>query len=163
MQVSETDGIAPSRDGYVIGAPGLHEVEGVVYRYLRNGRPAPCPREMYELLVERGEQAREQAWIDVNAGEPIAEGSRNESIFHLALELVREGKAKAEILARLLVVNREQCRPPLAVGLVREATRRRPQVGTRASDPRGTVEREGAQRPRRAPRRDPRGRAGEEA
>jgi RecA-family ATPase len=118
VQIDDSNGIAPSKDGYVVGAPGLHELEGIVYRYVHNGRPALCPRRTYELLVERGKQTRKQAWADFKAGEPISRGWRNETIFHAALERVRAGEARSQILERLLEVNREQCRPPLEEALV---------------------------------------------
>jgi replicative DNA helicase len=118
VQIDEVEGIAPSKDGYVVGVPGLHELEGVVYRYVRNGKPTLCPGETYELLVARGEQTRKRVWTDFEAGKPIPQGWRNETLFHLALELVRAGDSRAEVLERLLQVNREQCRPPLSEELV---------------------------------------------
>ncbi len=120
VQIDEQTGIAPARDGYVVGVPGLHELPGVVYRYLRDDALATCPRATHTRLVERGEETREKAWADFKAGEPIAKGWRNETIFHAALELVREGKPRGQILERLLEVNREQCDPPLAEERVRK-------------------------------------------
>jgi replicative DNA helicase len=120
VQVDEEKGIAPSRDGYVVSPPALHELPGVVYRYVDDGELAPVPPETYRQLVERGEQTREQAWLDFKAGEPITKGWRNETIFHAALELVRAGKTRADALEELLEINARQCRPPLDDALVRK-------------------------------------------
>lgn len=46
-------------------------------------------------------------------GEPIQEGQRNSTLLSLAGSMRRPGMTENEMLAALLVVNRERCQPPL--------------------------------------------------
>ena len=119
VQIAE-DGITTSSDGYLVGAAAVHPT-GHVYDYVNGVEEiAVLPREMYDRLVELGNESREQAARSFETGEPIPTGHRNDTIFSLALDLVRAGKRHAEILERLLQVNREQCQPPLGEDLVRK-------------------------------------------
>jgi AAA domain/Bifunctional DNA primase/polymerase, N-terminal/Primase C terminal 1 (PriCT-1) len=114
------DGITTSSDGYLIGGGALHP-SGHVYRY-ENGaiELAELPIELYELIVRLGQETSERTWHKLEDGAPISKGSRNDAIFHRALELTRSGKARPEILEELLRINAEQCQPPLAEEFVRK-------------------------------------------
>ena len=120
IQLDET-GITCSADGYLIGAGALHE-SGWVYVY-ENGAEeiAELPVELYELLVSLGEETRTRSWSEYETGRPVPQGQRNDWLFHVALKLLREGKPRADVLERLLVVNAEQNHPPLERALVEKA------------------------------------------
>jgi replicative DNA helicase len=117
VQVAE-DGIASSLDGYLIGAPALHET-GWVYRY-ENGTRAlvELPTELYDLIVRASVETREWTWHALESGKPIPTGSRNDAIFHAALGMLHAGGQREDVLRELLRVNAEQCQPPLDERLV---------------------------------------------
>jgi hypothetical protein len=118
VQLDES-GVTCSSDGYLVGAGALHPSAGIIYRYLDpDAEIETMPAGIYDLLVALGEQTQERVARSFETGEQIPEGQRSETIFHIALELVRAGKPRAEILDRLLQVNREQCQPPLDESLV---------------------------------------------
>jgi hypothetical protein len=109
----EGDIVTWSTDGYVVGVPALHEIDGVVYEYVRDGEIATLPPEMYERLRELAGESRTESRRAFQAGEPIPTGERRETIFGLALERVRNGESRKAIVAVLHEVNAAQCRPPL--------------------------------------------------
>jgi hypothetical protein len=113
VQISE-GGLIDSSDGYTIGAVALHK-SGHVYYYDGGADTiATLPVDVYELIVRLGEETGEREARTFLAGDgEIPEGRRNDTIFHLALEQVRAGRQRGEILEGLQGVNRERCRPPL--------------------------------------------------
>jgi hypothetical protein len=114
VQLAENgDLVTWSSDGYVVGVPGLHELVGVVYGYVRDGEIATLPALMYERLRGLAGENRAESRRAYKAGEPIPEGGRRETMFGLALERVRGGHSRTAVLAELLDVNAAQCRPPL--------------------------------------------------
>jgi AAA domain/Bifunctional DNA primase/polymerase, N-terminal/Primase C terminal 1 (PriCT-1) len=116
------DGITVSSDGYLIGAGALHP-SGHVYHY-ENGTEeiAELSVELYDLIVQLGQETSERTWQKIEDGEPIPEGARNDAIFHRALELIRAGEKESlsEIFDELLRLNAEQNRPPLDERLVQK-------------------------------------------
>ena len=58
--------------------------------------------------------------VALETGVPIPKDHRRETIFHSALDRVREGRSRGEIIEEAMRVNREQCRPPVAEDLVRK-------------------------------------------
>lgn len=121
VQISEA-GDAPtitwSSDGYVVGVPGLHELDGVVYSYVTDGEIAELPSAMHERLSALGGESRADTRRAFEAGESISTGNRRETIFSLALGRVRDGANRTAIVAELQTVNAAQCSPPLDPGQV---------------------------------------------
>jgi len=114
VQIAEDgDVVTWNEDGYVVGVPGLHELEGVVYEYVRDGEIAAMPFPIYERLRELGGESRTEQRRAFEAGDPIPTGSRRETIFGRTLELVRTGTARTVLVEELLAMNEAQCQPPL--------------------------------------------------
>jgi hypothetical protein len=114
VQLAEAgDVVTWNEDGYVVGVPGLHELAGVVYEYVRDGEVATLPADVYERLYALGGESRSEQRRAFAAGEPIPTGSRRETIFGLALERVRDRVGRAEIIDELAAVNEARCTPPL--------------------------------------------------
>ena len=135
FQLSEEgDRVTFSSDGYLIGVPGLHELPGVVYEYVRDGKIAEMPAAVYEQLVKFGDAAWSESRRAFDAGEPIPTGNRRETIFSLALERARDAVGRTAIVEELQAVNAAQCRPPLAAAPGRRADRRGDPVGTEEPD-----------------------------
>jgi hypothetical protein len=114
------DGVIASSDGYLIAAGALHPT-GHVYAYEGGvDEITVLARGWLEEAAMLGREAR--AWADraLAEGDEIPKGQRNETLFHLALQLIRQGAGREDALARLLDVNRVQCRPPLDLGEVRK-------------------------------------------
>jgi len=87
--------------------PGSVNPDGSVREWLRepNGdRPPELPAELRPKP-----RAREAG----SAGGPIPENSRNNTLTSLAGSMRYRGMTETEILAALLVVNRDRCEPPL--------------------------------------------------
>jgi len=115
--------VAPGLDtrgdgGYVVLPPSVHE-SGNTYQWdieqhPNRMEPAEIPSWLLELLREEKQQPQapmQQA--PVQAGEQIPEGTRDDTIYRLACAMRRRGHTEAEILAAMLVTNKQRCRPPL--------------------------------------------------
>jgi hypothetical protein len=117
VQLAEKgDAVDWADDGYVVGVPGLHETYetlGVVYAYIRDGEIAELPLDVYMRLAELGDEARAMWRRAFRDGEPIPEGNRRHVVFGFALDRVRDGIARKEILAELIERNSAQLQPPL--------------------------------------------------
>ena len=109
------DGVTVSADGYLVFAGALHPT-GIVYRRSRRRRRRArddAAASSSRRRAARARATRERMDEALDDGRADPEGpSGDDTIFHLALELAREGKPRAEILEQALRVNREQCRPP---------------------------------------------------
>jgi hypothetical protein len=97
--------------GYVIAPPSLH-ASGQRYVWELSHHPDDIPLVPMPpwLLALCQELPRREA---ASAGEPIAAGARNATLFQLGCGLRARGLSGAAIGAALAVINQEQCRPPL--------------------------------------------------
>jgi hypothetical protein len=89
----------------VIGVPGPHESygrTGVVYKYIRVCEIAEVTIDTYERLAELGDASRGATRRTFAAGEPIPDGARRDTVFTVALQRLRDGAGRAEILSALL-------------------------------------------------------------
>lgn len=112
VQISE-DGVAVSTDGYLVGAGAVHSSGHHVYRYDGGtDEVAELPVETYNLIVRLGEQTREHEHRAFVVGDGVIPvGRRRDTIFHRALERIRQGVDLADILEELQQVNATQCPP----------------------------------------------------
>jgi AAA domain/Primase C terminal 1 (PriCT-1) len=108
----EDDAVSWSSDGYVVGVPGLHELEGVVYEYVRVGEIATFPIETYARLSELAEETRARTQRRIATGEPIPKGERTDTIKQHVLRLLAGGAPRGRALAEAFELN-EHCQPPL--------------------------------------------------
>lgn len=97
--------------GYVIAPPSLH-ASGRRYAWELSHHPeelalAPMPR--WLLALCQATPRRDT----VSAGEPIAQGKRNHTLFQIGCSLRARGLSEAAILGALAVINTTQCQPPL--------------------------------------------------
>jgi hypothetical protein len=98
--------------GYVIAPPSLH-ASGKPYAWELTHLPdeiplAPMPP--WLLALCQASTRREAP----SAGEPIAHGQRNDTLFKLGCSFRARGCTEAVILAALREMNATQCHPPLA-------------------------------------------------
>jgi hypothetical protein len=99
--------------GYVIAAPSKH-ASGREYAWEVTAHPAEVPlAELPRWLATlAGTNSRHEHVDPGGAGTTII-GQRNEALTRLAGAMRRPGIGERAILAALLIVNDEQCRPPL--------------------------------------------------
>jgi hypothetical protein len=83
---------------------------------------AKAPAWLLAALRPAGGNGRRRAQV-LAAGEVIPEGSRNGTLTSLGGTMRRRGFSERAIAAALLVVNEEQCDPPLPEGVVKEIAR----------------------------------------
>lgn len=107
--------------GYVIAPPSMHK-SGRRYAWLlapHEAPLAPCPPELLALLAPRPAsttwtpRADDDGAFHVRRKAPILEGTRNDSLYRLALALRAAGAPPAVIAARLAEANERLCVPPL--------------------------------------------------
>jgi hypothetical protein len=98
--------------GYVIVPPSLH-VSGKRYIWEVVHEPEDTPlASMPEWLLALCQDARHSERVD--AGAPLLDGQRNDSLFRLGCSFRSRGGSEAVILAALREMNATQCQPPLA-------------------------------------------------
>jgi hypothetical protein len=118
VELSPRVGIVPGVDirageSYVIAPPSLHS-NGTQYRWVNEpAEPLPLPMELVPLLQARNEITGSQP------GAIIPKGERNSTLTSLAGTMRNKSMTEAEIVAALLVANRERCMPPLLENDVR--------------------------------------------
>lgn len=97
--------------GYVIAPPSLH-ASGKRYAWELAHQPEETPMAVMPpwLLALCQDTSRREA---VSAGEPIAQGKRNHTLFQIGCSLRARGLSEAAILGALVVINTTQCQPPL--------------------------------------------------
>jgi hypothetical protein len=100
--------------GYVVAPPSRHR-SGTAYAWeLAPGEGIPAEAPAWLLALVRGHADDRNGKAAAPAeGEPIPEGRRNDTLTRLAGSMRAAGLAADAILAALLVVNRNRCRPPL--------------------------------------------------
>jgi hypothetical protein len=100
--------------GYAVAPPSRHR-SGSVYAWeLAPGEGIPAEAPAWLLALVRGHADGRNGKAAAPAeGEPIPEGRRNSTLTRLAGSMRAAGLGADEILAALLVVNRERCQPPL--------------------------------------------------
>jgi hypothetical protein len=123
VQVSG-EGVLTASDGYLVGAGALH-ASGWVYSYVSapDATIAELSVEMYERILELGGEVRENVRRTVEAGQPLVEGLRRDTIFSLALELAHRGLDEELIAYCMLELNRRCCSPPLRTAEVEAQVR----------------------------------------
>lgn len=102
--------------GYVISAPSLHET-GRRYAWEVLHEPDDTPlAPMPDWLLALCQTA---PWREgPNAGDPIPDGQRNDTLFRLGCSFRARGCTEAVIFAALREMNATQCEPPLSEGAV---------------------------------------------
>jgi hypothetical protein len=111
------DGLDVRGDGgYVIAPPSLHK-SGTQYLWEVSGDPedtalALLPAWLLALCQDRTRQTT------TDAGAPIPDGQRNETLFSLGCSFRAKGCTEAVILAALREMHSTQCTPPLTDGEV---------------------------------------------
>jgi hypothetical protein len=110
--------------GYIVVPPssrkggGYHWVEGLELDSRLDALPEPpewLVKNLDALAGHSGGQKgqRKQSGPILEDGNPIPDGQRNFTLVRLAGYLRRAGMSQKEILAALLTVNKERCKPPL--------------------------------------------------
>ena len=104
------DGIdVRGQGGYVLLPPSPHANGVYEWRTAPDEMPiAPAPGWLLRLLTDA--EGRRSA---PPVGDEIPEGQRNTTLTSLAGTMRKRGMGEAEILAALLVTNRDRCKPPL--------------------------------------------------
>jgi hypothetical protein len=106
-----------ARGGYLVVAPS--EVKGAAYRWEVGYSPAD--REFVNWSDElnglqiRNRPSSVRASDGARDARSIQEGSRNNTLFHLALVMMRDGLSFQSMFAALSTVNDQQCQPPLPI------------------------------------------------
>jgi len=108
--------------GYIIAAPSLH-ASGAIYTWAEglspaDLTPAPAPQWLLDELLPRGRIPPDAEATDMR--DPIPEGRRNSTLTSLAGSMHADGLAADAILAELLEVNADRCKPPLPDREVRD-------------------------------------------
>ena len=98
--------------GYVIVPPSIHPKTEKPYLVSRNGEPQPAPDWLIDLT--RPKNANRAAPSTNEVASTIAEGERNSALTAFAGTLRRRGLGETEIFEHLLLLNKQQCTPPLA-------------------------------------------------
>jgi hypothetical protein len=101
--------------GYVL-LPGSF-TEGA-YEVLERHEIADAPAWLVKLVRKpkprnRGSRQREGSTVGLDNGGPILEGTRNQTLFFIALDLKDSGKDREEALGGLVAINEARCVPPL--------------------------------------------------
>jgi len=97
--------------GYIIAPPSIHP-NGGAYSWAMGCAPddielLPFPASLVKLLTEPTPRRSQ------SVGDVIPQGQRNETLASIAGSMRRRGMSEKAIYEGLLVVNREQCDPPL--------------------------------------------------
>lgn len=111
--------------GYIVVPPsrrkegGYHWIEGLELDSRQDQLPEPpewLVKDLDALAGHSGGQEgqRKQSGSILEDGNPIPDGQRNWTLSRLAGYMRRAGMSQAEILAALLKVNRDRCKPSLA-------------------------------------------------
>ncbi len=108
--------------GLVIAAPSLH-FTGAIYSWAPglspdDLTPPPAPQWLLDELLPRGRIPPDAEATDMR--DPIPEGRRNSTLTSLAGSMHADGLAADAILAELLEVNADRCKPPLPDREVRD-------------------------------------------
>lgn len=116
-------GFAPGLDyrgegGYVIAPPSIHPSTGRAYEWEASSTPtsvplATLPDWLHRLMLQ-GKRDKPKQTKSKEAPGKVAEGRRNEEMFHLAASLRAKGLTVAEITAALTEANKTRCDPPLS-------------------------------------------------
>jgi putative DNA primase/helicase len=114
-------GLDVKADGGSVVAPPSQHLSGKRYEWAEGYSPdeadvAPLPDWLLKLMqAPTGEThgKRHTGGDNASTSDRIPESKRNETLARLAGTMRRPGMTAAEILAALLVVNRERCDPPL--------------------------------------------------
>lgn len=99
---------------YVVG-PGSRHPGGGRYKVVKDGEPSPAPEWVKEPdHCVRPSRRRETSMVGGEASGPIHEGSRNQTLFFMALDRKDQAKSREEVLGELLNINEARCSPALA-------------------------------------------------
>jgi len=101
------DGIDIKADGGYVVAPGS-TIDGKAYEWI----DAEAHLVMLPDTITKLMSAKKPA-KSLNAGEPITEGKRNDTLASIAGSMRRRNKGPDEIVTELKVVNAKRCQPPL--------------------------------------------------
>jgi len=118
--------------GYIVAAPSI--VGGHQYKWIGEvTTPQALDLKLidYILNAKKTDPARAQA-VKNQSSHAIAEGSRNDTLFRLACQLLRSGTALSEVEKQVLAANTERCSPPLDVEEVKRIVANASQYGKAA-------------------------------
>ena len=102
--------------GYVIG-PGARHSSGAFYEWKEGCSPADCRQARLPEWIGRelkDKQTPEISFENLESGNVIAQGCRNDTLNKLGFKLRLAGKTMREIEKTLLQKNKECCVPPLS-------------------------------------------------
>lgn len=122
--------------GYVLLPPSV-TAEGA-YWFENQAEVAEAPGWLVELVRERPrdrEEGRSRRTAEVPDGEPIPEGTRNTTLFFMALGLKDSGKSREEVLDELLATNEGRCSTPLDAGEVEQIAKSAMRYPVRSGNP----------------------------
>jgi hypothetical protein len=119
--------------GYVVAPPSSHE-SGRPYIVATKAELADLPAAWLETILDQQQNGKAEPVADV-----IPKGKRDSTLASLAGTMRRRGMGEGEILAALMVANRERCRPPLGerdVGrIARSVAGYKPEKRERSAEP----------------------------
>lgn len=112
--VGFADGLDIRTDGgLIVAEPSVHP-NGREYLFDPNAHPADLPLvDAPEWLLERIKEAGRRDAALPEAGQPIREGGRNDTLFRLGCSMRGKGLGERAIRAALLTENEDRCDPPL--------------------------------------------------
>lgn len=122
ISLTAGSGIAPGIDyrasgGYIV-LPGSIHPNGGVYRWETGLSPndiemAALPDAWRRFITGSQKKSKQKQRKGSSPGEMIADGTRNETLFHTARRLYQNGCSADEVKAAVSTMNRTRCRTPL--------------------------------------------------
>ena len=99
--------------GYIVVSPSVHR-SGRRYEWANGAEPGPAglveaPRWLVEIVTARAAVCP----APTDAGAPIEDGSRNDTLFREACAMRARGGTDADVASLLADVNSRRCKPPL--------------------------------------------------
>jgi hypothetical protein len=98
----DDDGVVASTDGYLASAPSWRAEYDFVYRLNGTTEVVQTPRDLRDQLIALGRATRAETRRRRANGQPLRKGERNNGVFWVAVEGLRDGKEPHVVLEEVL-------------------------------------------------------------